>query len=556
MSEILVIGHRNPDTDAICSAIGYADFKRRTGMTEAIAARCGDTNDRIDFVLETFHMPAPKFVADVSPKVADVMQRKILSVRPESTAAEALRLMDEKNLRILPVMDDNRKCHGLLSLFKLSKFLFPAVNRGKNSREVLSSLAGLAQTLGGELVLGFHSDREEELILLIGAMGLDSCAKRLEQFPSEKLCVLVGDRLDIQNFAILSSVRVLIITGGGQVDPGIMETALRKRVSVIVSPHDTATTASLCRASVPVRHVLNEEFLCFRETAPLVAVREEALSSGYFVFPVLDSEGQTVGILSKTDFLKNVTRKLILVDHNELSQAVQGADEVEIIEIIDHHRIGSLATQQPILFRNEPVGSTCTIVADCYFRNNVELTPQIAGLLLAGVVSDTLNLTSPTTTGRDAEILKRLELVAQLNARNFTEKLFASGSLLTLKPAPQAVTTDCKEYEENRLKFSVAQIEEVGFEQFWKRKDELLAALENYRVTSKYHFSALLVTDVTTQNSLLLLAGNDKFVKRIDYPRMEPGVYELRDVVSRKKQLLPYLTHCLRSVEKGVKAKA
>jgi manganese-dependent inorganic pyrophosphatase len=177
-------------------------------------------------------------------------------------------------------------------------------------------------------------------------------------------------------------------------------------------------------------------------------------------------------------------------------------------------------------------------VADCYFRNNVELTPQIAGLLLAGVVSDTLNLTSPTTTGRDAEILKRLELVAQLNARNFTEKLFASGSLLTLKPAPQAVTTDCKEYEENRLKFSVAQIEEVGFEQFWKRKDELL------------------VTDVTTQNSLLLLAGNDKFVKRIDYPRMEPGVYELRDVVSRKKQLLPYLTHCLRSVEKGVKAKA
>jgi len=553
MSEILVIGHRNPDTDAICSAIGYADFKRRTGMSEAIAARCGDTNDRIDFVLETFHTPAPKFVADVSPKVADVMQRKILSVRPDSTAAEALRLMDEKNLRILPVMDDNRKCHGLLSLFKLSKFLFPAVNRGKNSREVLSSLTGLAQTLGGELVLGFHSDREEELILTIGAMGLDSFAKRLEQFPSEKLCVLVGDRLDIQDFAIRSSVRVLIITGGGQVDPGIMETALRKRVSVIVSPHDTATTASLCRASVPVRHVLNEEFLCFRENAPLAAVREEALSSGYFVFPVLDGEGQTVGILSKTDFLKNVTRKLILVDHNELSQAVQGADEVEII---DHHRIGSLATQQPILFRNEPVGSTCSIVADCYFRGNVDLTPQIAGLLLAGVVSDTLNLTSPTTTTRDAEILKRLESIAGLNARCFTEKLFASGSLLTLKPAPQAVTTDCKEYEENRLKFSVAQIEEVGFEQFWKRKEELLAALENYRAASKYHFSALLVTDVTTQNSLLLLAGNDKFVKRIDYPRLEAGVYELRDVVSRKKQLLPYLTHCLRSVEKGVKAKA
>jgi manganese-dependent inorganic pyrophosphatase len=556
MSEILVIGHRNPDTDSICSSIGYAEFKRRTGMEEAIAARCGDTNDRIDFVLETFRQPAPKFVADVSPKVADVMQRKILSVRPESTAADALRLMDEKNLRILPVMDDDRKCHGLLSLFKLSKFLFPAVNRGKNSREVLSSLSGLAQTLGGELVLGFHSDREEELILTIGAMGLESFAARLEKFPSEKLCVLVGDRQDIQNFAILSSVRVLIITGGGSVDPAILETALRKRVSVIVSPHDTATTASLCRAAVMVRHVLNEEFLCFREAAPLAAVREEALSSGYFVFPVLDSEGQTVGILSKTDFLKTVTRKLILVDHNELSQAVQGADEVEIIEIIDHHRIGAFATQQPILFRNEPVGSTSTIVADCFFRHNVELPAPIAGLLLAGLVSDTLNLTSPTTTERDGDILKRLEAIADINARRFTEKLFASGSLLTLKPAPQAVTTDCKEYLENRVKFSVAQIEEVGFEQFWKRKEELLAALETYREENKYHFSALLVTDVTTQNSLLLLVGDEKFVKRIDYPRLEPGVYELRDVVSRKKQLLPYLTHCLRSVEKGVKAKA
>jgi manganese-dependent inorganic pyrophosphatase len=557
MSEILVIGHRNPDTDAICSAIGYAEFKRRTGMPEAVAARCGDTNDRIDFVLKTFGVPAPKFIADVSPKVCDVMQRKILSVGPGATAAEALRLMDEKNLRILPVMDEDQKCRGLLSLFKLSKFLFPAVNRSANSehnsREVLSSLTNLAQTLDGELVLGFDADREEELILMIGAMGLESFAARLEKFPPEKSCVIVGDRWDIQNVAIREGVRVLIVTGGITVEPKTLESARKKNVSVITSPHDTATTASLCRAAVGVRHVLNEEFLCFRENAPLAAVREEATSSGYLVFPVLNSEGQTVGILSKTDFLKTVTHKLILVDHNELSQAVQGADEVEIIEIIDHHRIGSLVTQQPILFRNEPVGSSCTIVADCFFRQGVEMPREIAGLLLAGLVSDTLNLTSPTTTQRDVEILKRLELLSEVNAKDFTEKLFASGSLLTLKPAPQAITTDCKEYAEHNIKFSVAQIEEIGFEQFWKRKDELLAALEVYRDKRLYHFSALLVTDVTTQNSLLLVVGDEKFIKRIDYPRLEAGIYELRDVVSRKKQLLPYLTHCLHETEKGVK---
>ena len=556
MSEILVIGHRNPDTDAICSAIGYAEFKRRTGMAEAIAARCGDTNDRIDFVLNTFGVPAPKFVADVSPKISDVMQRKILSVRPEATAADALRLMDEKNLRILPVMDAEQKCRGLLSLFKLSKFLFPAVSRHggqHNSREVLSSLSSLARTLDGELVVSVDAEREDELILMIGAMGLESFAARLDQFPPEKSCVIVGDRWDIQNVAIREGVRVLIVTGGISVEPKTIEAARKKNVSVITSPHDTATTASLCRAAVAVRHVLNEEFLCFRENAPLTAVRDEATSSGYFVFPVLGSEGQTVGILSKTDFLKTVSRKLILVDHNELSQAVQGADEVEIIEIIDHHRLGSMATQQPILFRNEPVGSTCTIVADCFFRHGVELPRPIAGLLLAGVVTDTLNLTSPTTTARDMEVLKKLEGIASVNAREFTEKLFASGSLLTLKSAPQAITTDCKEYAEHGIKFSVAQIEEIGFEQFWKRKDEILGALENYRALRAYHFSTLLVTDVTTQSSLLLVVGDEKFIKRIDHPRLEPGIYELRDVVSRKKQLLPYLTHCLREKEKGVK---
>jgi manganese-dependent inorganic pyrophosphatase len=549
MNEILVIGHRNPDTDAICSAIGYAEFKRRTGMDEAVAARCGDTNDRIDFVLNTFGVPAPKFVADVSPKVADVMQRRILSVKPDSTAAVALRLMDEKNIRFLPVLDDNHRCRGLLSLFKLSKFLFPAVNRTEHSREILSSLTVLAETLDGKLVVGFESEREEELILMIGAMSLESFAERLEKFSPEKLAVIVGDRWDIQNIAIREGVRLLIVTGGIKVDAKTIEAARNRKVSVITCPHDTATTASLCRAAVAVSYVLNEEFLSFREHSPLAVVRDTATSSGYQIFPVIDSEGQTVGILSKTDFLKTVNRKLILVDHNELSQAVQGASEVEIIEIIDHHRIGALTTSQPILFRNEPVGSTSTIVADCFFRHAVEMPRDIAGLLLAGVVTDTLNLTSPTTTNRDVEILKKLEQLAQVNAREFTEKLFASGSLLTLKPAPQAITTDCKEYVEDGVTFSVAQIEEIGFDQFWKRKDDLVQALEKYCDQRSYRFSALLVTDVATQSSLLLVAGDETFINRIDYPRMEPGVYELRGVVSRKKQLLPYLTHCLREAE-------
>ena len=551
MSEIFVIGHRNPDTDAICSAIGYAEFKRRTGMPEAVAARCGDTNDRINFVLETFGVPPPKFIADVSPKVRDVMQAHVLSVTADATAAEALGLMDEHDIRVLPVLDEDRRCRGLLSLFKLSKFLFPAAHRQMDSRRVLSSLNNLAKTLGGQLLVGHDADREEEMILMISAMRIESFTKRMDNFQLARLAVVIGDRTNVQEVAVQKGVRVLIVTGDSPIEPQIIEAAKQNRVSLISSPHDTLTTASLWRSAVAVRHLIHENFLSLREDAALKDVKAVASASTFAAFPVTDAEGRTVGVLSKADFLKPVERKLILVDHNELSQAVQGADEVEILEIIDHHRLGALTTQQPILFRNEPVGSTSTIVADCFFRHGVEMPKAIAGLLLAGLVSDTLNLTSPTTTARDSEILCKLEKIADVNAREFTEKLFASGSLLTLKPAPQAITTDAKEYRENGATFSVAQIEEVGFDQFWKRKDELLAALEDYRRGRNYLFAALMVTDVTSQQSLMLVAGQKKFVDRIDYPEPQPGVFELRDVVSRKKQLLPYLTHCLQRMKVG-----
>ncbi|KAB2659958.1 MAG: putative manganese-dependent inorganic diphosphatase [Verrucomicrobia bacterium] len=544
MSEVLVIGHKNPDTDSICAAIGYAEFKQRTGMPNAVAARCGDTNDRIDFVLRTFGFPAPRFVANVAPKVRDVMQDNVVSLPPTATVAEALGLMDERNIRVLPVLNEDRSCRGLLSLFKMSKFFFPAPHRLFDSRTVHASLRNLARTLSAEMLFVQDPDRVESLILMIGAMSLEAFAKRLPLYPREKLIVIVGDREDVQDLAIDRCVRAIVITGGSKVSDERFDAARRNGVSMLISPHDSATTAMLSRTSITVENMIHDKFLAFQAEEYLADVRGLATASVFQAFPVLDERQRVVGILSKSDLLRKVDRQLILVDHNELSQAVNGAETADIIEVIDHHRVG-LMSRTPILFRNEPVGSTSTIVAEMFLRYRLEMSPSLAGILLAGIVSDTLNLTSPTTTERDADILETLESISGVNATAFTEKLFASGSLLVTKTAQQAVATDCKEYSENGRVFSVAQIEEMGFDQFWKRKKEVIKALAEHRETNEYFFSALLITDVVTQSSLLLLAGTDAFVAKIEYPEIEPDIYELRGIVSRKKQLLPYLTHCL-----------
>jgi manganese-dependent inorganic pyrophosphatase len=545
MSETLVIGHRNPDIDAICSAIGYAEFKRRTGLKDAVAARCGDCNERTDFVLKTFGVPAPRFVADVSPQVRDVMVDKVVAVSPRTSICEAMAVMDQRNIRVLPILDADHRCRGLLSVFKASKFFFPSPNRIFDSRRIVSSIQGLSKTLGGSILCGYSEEVEEDLILMVAAMKPISFSERLKNYTAQKLVVVVGDREDIQRTAIQNGVRLVVVTGGQAVSEEIQAMARHHTVSLVLSPHDSATTAMLCRAAIPVERLLRDDFLSFRADEKLADIQRIAAASAFQAFPVVDGDDRVVGMLSKSDFLKQIRRRLILVDHNELSQAVQGADQMEIIEVIDHHRIGAFTTHQPILFRNEPVGSTSTIVADCFFQTGVELPESIAGLLLAGLVSDTLNLTSPTTTPRDAAVLTRLEAIAKVDATRFTEKLFSSGSVLTTKSAPQAITTDCKEYSERGHRFSVAQIEEVGFEQFQARKTEVASALEAHRSNHDYLFSALLVTDVVVQNSLLLVAGASGFLKTIGYPEREPGIFELNGVVSRKKQLLPFLTDCL-----------
>jgi len=540
--QTLIIGHKNPDMDAICSAICYAEFKSLSGQAPAQAGRCGNTNQRIDYALKRFGFEAPDFLSDVRPQVGDVMETDVVCARHDEPVFEAFGRLGDQRFRGLPVIDARGGCLGLISAFKISRHVFPALGNVEQSREVHASLEAILRTLGATLLAG-NADKEiRNHVLVVVAMQTDSFQKRLVSLDLDRTVLIVGDRRNIQRMAIEAGVRSLVISGGLGIEPDLLELAKIRGTVVMGTSWDTATTVLLARSAVSAGDLLSDEFLSLPPDLPLAEARSQVAMSPQFAFPVLDDDGLLVGILSKSDFLKPVPRQLILVDHNELSQAVSGAGDVPIVEILDHHRIGAAPTQQPILFLNRPVGSTCSIVADCFEREGIAIPANVAGLLMCGLLSDTLNLTSPTTTDFDRGLMVRLSRIAGVEPTALASEIFSVGSpLLTMTPT-QAVMADCKEYDEAGHRFCVSQLEELSFSHFEEKREALLAALETYRASKGYDFAAMLVTDINTQNSLLLVQGSAEFARLIDFPDASEKIWRLDGIVSRKKQLLPYLT--------------
>lgn len=546
--DTIVIGHRNPDMDSICSAVAYADLKRRLGENNVRPARAGALNERIAFVLEKFGVAQPEFLPDVTPRVRDAMIGDYIAVRPDQPIAEALALMSSKGLRALPVVDEDRRFHGTISENKLLGLVMPLREAAQRAREVLASLANIAGTFEGRSLTGALCGKEENYALVVAAMDADTLSGRLENLQPSRAIIFVGDRTDVHRVALEKGVRALVVTGGSEVDAGFLSEAQSRGLAVVVSPWDTATSVIFARGAMVTRHVLEEVPAIFDADTPLELARRSVALSNKFIFPVLDEDGRLEGILSKTDFLKGPQRRLILVDHNELSQAVPGAADLPIVEILDHHRLGNMPTETPILFLNQPVGSTCTIVADLYRRHGLAPGRPVAGLLLSGIISDTLNGTSPTATETDRHFLAELGEAAGIRAGDLAAEIFAVGSpLQTMSPA-RVIEADAKRYEEHGVAFSVAQIEEVTFANFDARRDQLLTALRERTKAEGLFFAALLVTDINAQDSYLLVEGDADFLKTINYPELSERVWFLEGVVSRKKQLLPYLTECLARV--------
>lgn len=543
--ETVVIGHRNPDMDSVCSAVAYAELKRLLGVVNIRAARAGSLNERISFVLEKFGSPQPDFLPDVTPRVRDAMVAMPVSTTDASPVHEALELMSIHRLRALPVVDDSGKFRGLLSENKLLVTLFPPLGKTDTSRSVEASLANIACTFEGESLTGQLCDEEQRYDLVVAAMRFETFVDRLDHHTPSHTVLFIGDRENVQRAALQCGVRAIVVTGNTDVSAGVIAEAKRCGTSIIRSRWDTATTVFHARSAVVAGRLLEEGELVFDGDLSLTQARKQAILSPQFIYPVLDEEGRLEGVLSKSDFLKPPARQLILVDHNELSQAVPGATELPIIEILDHHRLGNAPTDRPILFINQPVGSTCTLVADLFQRHGLLPPSHIAGLLMSGIIADTLNATSPTTTELDRRMLGQLSAAAGVEPSDLAAQIFSVGSpLMTMAPR-DVIMADGKEYEERGVRFTVSQIEEITFTHFEERREHLLEALAAHVAAKGLYFAALLVTDVNKQNSYLLVAGAPQFIATITYPEAGPNTWFLEGIVSRKKQLLPYLAECL-----------
>ncbi|MCC5024699.1 MAG: putative manganese-dependent inorganic diphosphatase [Candidatus Synoicihabitans palmerolidicus] len=547
-----IIGHRNPDADAICSAIAYAALKNALGQTGFVAARCGNTNARIDTILTRFKQPAPVYLTDVTPQVRDVMIEDVVSISADATCAEALELVDKYDVRVLPVVSPERYVKGQLSIFDLGGFFVPKVSAPREMRKVVTSLDQIARALKATILNPVRSGEVEELFVRIGAMDVRSFWKvsKDEHIPSERSLVVVGDRWDIQQRSIQNGVRALIITGNLPVEEEVVSQATAAGIAILVSPHDTATTAWSIRTASSIKPLIQAKFYSLSPETRLSDLRKKLAVSSAAAFMVLNDDGRLAGILTKTDVLRPVKRRLVLVDHNEMTQAVAGTDQVESAEIIDHHRLGSLNPVHPILFINEPVGSTCTIVADLYRRHSIKPTPAMAGIMMRGIISDTPHLRSPTSTEKDSDILQWLSQIAGVDSQELDDEIFASGSVILTSSPENVIRSDHKVYEKDGIRFAVSQVEELGFGHFWQHARPLADALDCLCRDEKLVFACLLITDINTQNSLLLAKGDPEVIARITYPHVEKDeIFNMPGIVSRKKQLIPFLGSILKEMQ-------
>jgi len=546
------MGHKNPDTDAICSAIAYADLLKQTRIPGARSACCGPPNARTEWVLRKAGLKRPKLMSDVHLRARDICRQDVMMAKSSATVIESYRQMTQNNFRSLPVTDDEGNLAGMLALQDLLTLLIPSTEAGGAAREVVASTRNIARILDAEIInLTEHCEEEQNFLMMVAGSSEPIMQDRIARLPSDQILIITGDRVGVQLHAVEAGVRCLVITSGFRPSEAIIYAAKAHNTAILVTKRDTASTTQLIRGARSIHTAVSSDFVSFAPSTKLQAVKDKVKASGrQALFPVVDQEtNQLIGVFSRTDLVNPDRTKLILVDHNEFSQAVSGAEEAEIVEVIDHHRLsGNLVTKEPIQFINKTVGSTCTIVGNSFRTYQITPSKSIAICLCAGIISDTLNLTSPTTTDEDRQILSWASEIAELDVDQFKEDFFAAGSVLRSSNITEAIGSDRKEFNESGYHLSISQVEEIGFDYFWPAREALQEELRNLISANGLDFACLMITDITLNDSLLLIEAATEIRERISYPPKDAHLFTLKGVVSRKKQLFPYLSSVLAEI--------
>lgn len=550
---IFVSGHRNPDIDSIASAYALAELRRRQGVKQITAVCPGMLPERAAWLFKRFGVKPPDSRNDIHVRLSDMADDRVPVIEADTTLLDAVTVLKDSAMPRLPVVEKDKTFLGMLSPLTLLSKLLNVGCDSENSltgRRVHSSIRLIRQVLNAETLTCFEDEAIQDFCVYVAAMSQDNFEKHLPQTHHE-LAVIAGDRPEIHIRALARPIRLLIVTGNCPVEKLIVDEAEKRRVTILRTPYDSASVIRRIKFSMPVRFADFAEDSFLLSTHDLLRdVRSDVLSAPEDVYPVIGDDAKLAGVVTKRQFNAPPPFRMILVDHNETAQGIPGLEEIPVIEVVDHHRIGMMPTAQPIKFTGDIVGSTCTLVAMMYRASGESLTPECAGILLGGVVSDTLNLRSPTTAPLDHRMCEWLEKISGVKGADLMADLMKLDSPLISKSAEEVINGDRKNYEDNHFRFAVAQVEENNLELLHQRLPELERAVSEAVRQDSLDFFALLVTDPVRGNSELLMEGLPAVLKRMPYSRTPDGIFLLPGVLSRKKQLLPQILAVTAAVPK------
>jgi manganese-dependent inorganic pyrophosphatase len=536
VSVIYVTGHRNPDTDSIAAAIGYAELKQRLDpRSDYVPVRLGDLNEQTRWVLERAGADEPAFLPHVMLRVQDVMRERFPLAKHTVPVREVGLIMAHDEVDLVPVVTDDGELAGVMTERALAR-RYVRESREASRLDAPTAVSAIAGVLEGAQLAGEGSLEVAGRVWVL-AMATES----LPLGFSAGDVVVVGDRPDAQRIAIEVGVALLVLSNGTKPSDKVLDLARERATAVIVSPLDSYVTSRMITLSAPCRALMDTEPLAVRPDDLVVDIAETIQEVDYRAAVVVDAGNRPVGLVTRGDLINPQPRRVLLVDHAEEAQSVPGVEQAEIVEILDHHHVGSIETRVPVLATFDPVGSTATLVIERFRQSGMEPTRRVATLLLGAVLSDTVILNSPTTTDRDRAVIDYLEQVLAEDAEAFGREMFERTSNLSRVPVEEIVARDVKEYDAGAHRLRIAQVETVG-EDLSDREDDLLEALDVVRERENLAIAALMVTDIIAKGTRLYLSGADRFAIERAFGRdADDGVVDLPGVMSRKKQVAPPL---------------